>query len=68
MEVFRFLITVDISHVSRTIVSLIYFSIVEFHQADWVMQQFEFQKTIPTSPLNLDQHQKEDMRGRINRY
>jgi len=39
---------------------------VEFHQVDRVMRQFEFRQSISYDPLNLDQLHKEDIKGQTD--
>jgi len=58
------LIVIDVSLISRTIVPLICYVIVESHQAGGVMRQFRFWQNLPSDPMNLDDAYRDYMRGR----
>ena len=49
------LICLEGSHVWRTIMPLIFFHIVEWHQLDQVISQFGLQQGIPDAPRQLEQ-------------
>ena len=64
----RWLITIEVSLIIWVVVPIICFAMVEFHQVDRVMRQFEFRQSISYDPLNLDQLHKEDIKGQTDWY
>jgi len=62
------LISVDVSLISWEIVSPKCFTIIKFHQDNWFICEFEFQKSIRKNPLNLNLFHKRRHERKTNKY